>query len=411
MPDHVAEENLQAVPPADHVRTDTAAAASLATARRGAHIRELSMLATLAIIWIFFAVREPLFLSSRNLSLLMIELSVTAILALGMLLVILPGHIDLSAGSGVGLFGGLAAVLVTRPDMWLPGLLGNPWPAPIALALVMVLGVAIWAGMGTLIIRQRIPAFIITLGGLLVFKGLHWLVIQNQTIPVGQDNFYAALTTFYLKPIWGLVLAAMIVAGLVWARLSARARRARYGFAIDDAEITFLKLFIAAQVIFLLVLITNQYRGMPLPAMILAAVALFVYVLTQHTPFGRYLYAIGGNEEAAVISGVPVERIVIGAFALMGLIVAITGFMQTAYAGSSTSTVGELMELDAIAACGTSLRGGRGSVLGVLFGALIMASLLNGMTLMAVSPEIKLIARGLVLALAVWMDVRLTRRG
>jgi len=413
MADQLAEQNLQTVPPADGVSTSTAPAASLAPSRQAPNLRDLSMLATLALIWIFFAVREPLFLSSRNLSLLMIELSVTAILALGMLLVILPGHIDLSAGSGVGLFGGIAAVLISRPSMWLPGPLGHPWPAPLALAVVMVLGVAVWAGMGTLIIRQRIPAFIITLGGLLVFKGLHWLVIQNQTIPVGHDNLYAALTTFYLRPVLGLILAAFIVFALVYARLAARGRRVKYGFAVDDREMTFLKLFIAAQVIFLLVLITNQYRGVPLPAIVLGATALFVYVLTQHTPFGRYLYAIGGNEEAAVISGVPVERVVIGAFALMGLIVAITGFMQTAYAGSSTSTVGELMELDAIAACvigGTSLRGGRGSVLGVLFGALIMASLLNGMTLMAVSPEMKLIARGLVLALAVWMDVRLSRR-
>jgi D-xylose transport system permease protein len=137
-----------------------------------------------------------------------------------------------------------------------------------------------------------------------------------------------------------------------------------------------------------------------------------VHVVTLHTPFGRYLYAIGGNEEAAVVSGVPVRKVVIGAFALMGLIVALTGFMQTAYAGASTTTIGSLMELDAIAACvigGTSLRGGRGSVAGVLFGALIMASLLNGMTLMAVSPEAKYIARGAVLALAVWLDLRVAR--
>src|SRR6185312_4250878 len=122
----------------------------------------------------------------------------------------------------------------------------------------------------------------------------------------------------------------------------------------------------------------------------------FVYVLTRHTALGRYLYAIGGNQEAAILSGVPVERVVISAFGLMGLIVAMTGFMQTAYAGATTSTVGELMELDAIAACvigGTSLKGGRGTVLGVLFGALIMTSLLNGMTLLAVSPETKYIAR------------------
>jgi D-xylose transport system permease protein len=165
--------------------------------------------------------------------------------------------------------------------------------------------------------------------------------------------------------------------------------------------------------VFLFVLVTNQFRGVPLPALILGVVGLAVWVLTQHTPFGRYLYAIGGNEEAAVISGIPVERVTIGAFTLMGAIVALTGFMQTAYGGSSTTTVGDLMELDAVAACvigGVSLRGGRGGVLGVLCGALIMACLLNGMSLLAVEPEKKFIARGAVLILAVWMDVRLSRR-
>jgi D-xylose transport system permease protein len=211
----------------------------------------------------------------------------------------------------------------------------------------------------------------------------------------------------------GYLLAAIAIAALVYTRLGARKRRLSYGFETDDREMTFLKLFIFAQAIALFVLVTNQYQGIPLPAVLLAIIALFVYVLTQHTPFGRYLYAIGGNEEAAVISGVPTQRVVIIAFGIMGAIVAITGFMQSAYAGSSTPSVGELMELDAIAACvigGTSLRGGRGTVLGVLFGALIMASLLNGMTLMAYEPEKKLIARGMVLALAVWLDVKLSSR-
>src|SRR5258708_5122614 len=181
---------------------------------------------------------------------------------------------------------------------------------------------------------------------------------------------------------------------------------------MDEAEMSFLKLFLAAQVVFLSVLVTNQFRGVPLPALILGAVALAAWVLTQHTPFGRYLYAIGGNEEAAVISGIPVERVTIGAVAIWGAIVARTGFMQTAYGGSATTTVGDLMELDAVAACvigGVSLRGGRGTVLGVLCGALIMACLLNGMSLLAVEPEKKFMARGAVLILAVWMDVRLGR--
>ena len=315
-----------------------------------------------------------------------------------------PGHIDLSAGSGLGLIGGIAAMLVTH----------GHWPAPLAMLAGLGVALGLWYAMGNLIVRQRIPAFIITLGGLLVFKGLFWSVIQNHTVPIvpgGQQNFYSLLTRYYL-PWAGYVIGALVVGGLVFARLKSRAARRSYGFEIDDTELSFLKLFLAAQLIFLFVLVTNQFRGVPLPALILGAVTLVVWVLTQHTPFGRYLYAIGGNEEAAVISGIPVERVTIGAFTLMGAIVALTGFMQTAYGGSSTTTVGDLMELDAVAACvigGVSLKGGRGSVLGVLCGALIMACLLNGMSLLAVEPEKKFIARGAVLILAVWMDVRLGR--
>jgi D-xylose transport system permease protein len=366
--------------------------------------RELSMLAALIAIWVFFAWRAPVFLSDRNLSLLSIELAVTATLALGMLLVLLPGQIDLSAGSGVGLTGAVAAVLITWHGV----------PAPLALLIATLGALVIWSLMGALVVIERVPAFIITLGGLLVFKGLHWLVISSQTVPIvagGDSNIYSLLTTWFLPPAAGYALAAAVVAAMVWVSLRARARRARAGLELGDGEQSFMSLFIAAQIILLLVIVANGYRGVPLALVVLAAVALIVHIVTMHTPFGRYLYAIGGNEDAAVVSGVPVRATIIGAFGLMGLIVALTGFMQTAYSGASTTTVGSLMELDAVAACvigGTSLRGGRGSVLGVLFGALIMTSLLNGMTLMAVSPEIKYIARGAVLALAVWLDLRLS---
>ena len=367
--------------------------------------RELSMLVALAAIWAFFAWREPVFLSERNLSLLSIELAVTAILALGMLLVLLPGQIDLSAGSGVGLTGAVAAVLVFTHGL----------PAPLALAIALAGAVAIWAGMGALVIIERVPAFIITLGGLLVFRGLHWLTIHNRTVPVvegGGSNLYSLLTSYYLPGRAGYLLGALIVLAVIVTRLRARRRRQRLGIEVEDAELALLKLVVLAQAVFVVILIANGFRGVPLALVLLAAVALLAHLITMHTPFGRYLYAIGGNEEAAAVSGVPVRATVIGAYALMGAIVALTGFMQTAYSGASTTTVGSLMELDAVAACvigGTSLRGGRGTVLGVLFGALIMASLLNGMTLMAVSPEIKYIARGTVLALAVWLDLRLGR--
>lgn len=369
-------------------------------------IRDASLLLSLLAIWIFFAFASPQYLSARNLSMLSVELAITATLALGMLLVILPGHIDLSVGSGVGLIGGIASVLVFN----------HGWPAAAAFAVAGLTALVAWTAMGALIVRERIPAFIITLGGLLIFKGAFWLVIGSRTVPVapgGQSNLYSLLTTFYFPPLASYVLTALVFGVFLFTALRARRRRARLGFAVDDGETAFLKLFVAGQALLLGVLLLNQFRGIPLPLVILGAVALGVHVLTRHTPFGRQLYAIGGNEEAAFISGVPVQRVVIGAFLVLGGVVAITGLMQTAYAGASTTTVGDQMELDAIAACvigGTSLRGGRGGVLGVIFGALIMASLLNGMTLLAVPPELKFIVRGAVLTLAVWMDVKLAKR-
>ncbi len=368
--------------------------------------RLLALLFALIAIGAFFSVMDPAFIGARNLSLLMVDFAITATLAVGMLLVILPGHIDLSAGSGVGLTGGIAAVLITN----------HHWPAAAAMACALVVALVLWFGIGTLVVRERIPAFIITLGGLLVFKGLFWLIIQNHTVPVtvgGQRNLYSMLTTYYLPPTAGIVLASVIVAAVAIVVFRSRMARLADGLAADDVEMTFLKVFLAAQLVFLFVIITNQFRGVPLPAMILGVVAGTVWLSTRHTPWGRYLYAIGGNEEAAVISGIPTARVTITAFTAMGAIVALTGLMQTAYGGASTTTVGDLMELDAVAACvigGTSLRGGRGSVLGVLFGALIMACLINGLTLMAVNPEIKYIARGAVLIAAVWIDVRLSRR-
>ncbi len=368
-------------------------------------LRDYSIgLALLAVV-AFFAVAEPAFLDARNLTLLLTELSITATLAMGMLLVILPGHIDLSVGSGLALLSGTAAVLTTRAGL----------PAPLALGLALAAGPLIWWGMGLLIVRERVPAFIVTLAGLLMFRGLFWLVIRNQTTPVapgGRNNLYSLLSTYYLPPVAGYALAALVIAALVAASLAGRARRRAAGFAVDDAEMSFLKLFIAGQAVLLFVAVTNQFRGVPLPALLFGTVAFAVWVITRHTAFGRHLYAIGGNPEAALVSGVPVRRVLLGAFALLGGIVAVTGFMLTSYTGNSTPDLGEWMELDAVAACvigGVSLRGGRGSVLGVLFGALIMAALLNGMTLMSVTPEYKLVVRGLVLLGAVWLDMRLTR--
>ena len=369
--------------------------------------RDFSLLIALALLWSFFTWQVPDFLSARNMTMLSIELSTTAVAALGMLLIILLAHIDLSVGSAIGLTGGIAATLI----------FDHQWSAPAAMGVSLLAGVAIYSVMGLIVAKERIPAFIITLGGLLIFKGLFWKVIGNQTVPVkvgDTENMLSVLTTWYL-PLWAsIALVTLTVAILAIAQLRSRAKRRTYGFEVESGELAFSKLFIKTQVLILALVVLSQFRGVPLSLVVLAAVALVIWVITNHTRFGRYLYAIGGNEEAAVVSGVPVKAVTIGAFMIAGVTATITGFMQTAYSGASTTTTGELMELDAIAACvigGTSLAGGRGTVPGVLAGAFLIATLMNGMTLMAVSPEMKFIARGSVLALAVWMDVRLSRRG
>ena len=368
-------------------------------------LRQLTMPAMLAVIWVTFSLMDSGFLSPRNLSNLMIEVSVTATLAVGMLLVLLPGHTDLSVGMGAGLTGGIAAVLVNQ----------HGWSAPAAMAVGMAAALALYAGLGTFIMRYRIQAFIATLAAMLVFRGLFWDVIKSQTVPVtsaGEENLLSMLTTWRLPFAAGYGVAAVVSLIIIWLTWSARTRRKAAGLPVESGETAFLRVFTAVQGIFLTVLVCNQAQGVPLCFLVLCAVAVAVHVLIAHTRTGRYLYAIGGNEEAAVLSGIPVQRTVIVAFTLLGVVVAITGFIATAYTGASTTTTGDLMELDAIAACvigGTSLKGGRGSVAGALFGALIMASLLNGLTYFSVGPEKKFMIRGLVLGFAVWLDARLSR--
>ena len=371
--------------------------------------RDLSLLVVLLALGVFFGLLAPQYLSARNLSMLTIEFAITSVLSLGMLLVILPGHIDLSAGSGVGLIGGVAAVLIMRYQV----------PAELAMLAAIALALLLWRAQGFVIWSQGIPAFIITLGGLLACKGLFWLTIRNQTVPVspgGQSNLLSVLTTTYLPPVPSYLLGAVVI-GLLGLSALRSHRRACQEAAVQaktppDGELAFLRWLLAAQALALVVLTCGQFRGLPLPLLILATVAVVVQVVTQHTRLGRALYAIGGNEEAAVLSGIPVGKVVVTAYTLLGGLVALTGLLQTAYAGASTTTVGELMELDAVAACvigGCSLRGGRGSVAGVLLGSLVMASLLSGMSLLAVPPEARFIARGLVLGLAAWLDVRLSK--
>lgn len=365
--------------------------------------REVTLLGALVVLaGCLSAATGGALLDPRNVSQLLVEVPVNAVLAVGMLLVILTGHIDLAAGSGVGLTGGIMAVLATRHGVS-PG---------IAAFCAVVVAIVLWWGMGWLVVRQRVPAFIVTLGGLQALKGLFWVVIENRTVPVapgGVQNVVSGLTTSYLGTatgwaVWGLVVGLSAVA--VWRR---RVRRAGLGLVNEEAEPVFLRWFLGVQASALVVVVCNGYRGIPLPMVILCGLAWLVHLLLRHTVLGRYMVAVGGNESAARLSGVPVGAVTLFAFAAAGAVVGLTGLMQTAYAGYSTADIGTLMELDAVAACvmgGVSLRGGSGTVTGVLLGAAIMGVLAKGLSLMGVGPELKYMVRGGVLVLAVWLDVR-----
>jgi D-xylose transport system permease protein len=365
--------------------------------------REVTLLGALVVLaGCLAAATGGALLDPRNVSQLLVEVPVNAVLAVGMLLVILTGHIDLAAGSGVGLTGGIMAVLATRHGV-----------APaLAACCAVVVAIVLWWGMGWLVVRQRVPAFIVTLGGLQALKGLFWVVIENRTVPVapgGVQNVVSGLTTSYLGAetgwaVWGVVVGLSAVA--VWRR---RVRRAGLGLVNEEAEPVFLRWFLGVQASALVVVVCNGYRGIPLPMVILCGLAWLVHLLLRHTVLGRYMVAVGGNESAARLSGVPVGAVTLFAFAAAGAVVGLTGLMQTAYAGYSTADIGTLMELDAVAACvmgGVSLRGGSGTVTGVLLGAAIMGVLAKGLSLMGVGPELKYMVRGGVLVLAVWLDVR-----
>ncbi len=365
--------------------------------------REVTLLGALVLLAGCLAIAtDGSLLDPRNVSQLLVEVPVNAVLAVGMLLVILTGHIDLAAGSGVGLTGGIMAVLATRQGM-------DP---ALAACCAVAVAVLIWWGMGWLVVRQRVPAFIVTLGGLQALKGLFWVVIENRTVPVdpgGVQNVVSGLTTSYLGTGagWGLWMLVVVLsaAALCWRR----ARRAGLGLTNDEGEPVFLRWFLGVQASALVVVVCNGYRGIPLPMVILSGLAWLVHVLLRHTVLGRYMVAVGGNESAARLSGVPVGAVTLFAFAAAGAVVGLTGLMQTAYAGYSTADIGTLMELDAVAACvmgGVSLRGGSGTVTGVLLGAAIMGVLGKGLSLMGVGPELKYMVRGGVLVLAVWLDVR-----
>ena len=364
-------------------------------------LRAYTMVIALIAIWIFFQWRTVsdiypygLFLHPVNFANLLKQMSVTGVLAVGMLFVIVCRQIDLSIGSIVGLAGGIAAMSQGA------GLAG-------AFLSALVIGVVIGAVQGSLVAYANIPSFIVTLGGLLAWRGVILYLSKGETIPVRLPVF-RLLGVALLTPASGIALAVIAIAAVIWLTLRRNAARKRHGLPVPSAAITAARIVVPSVLIVIFVYMMNAQGGVPLPVIIMLAVAIAGAFLTQSTTFGRYLYAIGSNPDAARLSGINSRRHIMFAFALLGLMVGIAALLHTGRVGSASPDAGTLMELDAIAACvigGTSLMGGRGKVSGALLGALVMASLDNGMSLLSVENATQYIIKGAVLVAAVGFDM------
>ncbi|MFN2502491.1 MAG: sugar ABC transporter permease, partial [Pyrinomonadaceae bacterium] len=353
----------------------------------------------LGLIWVYFHWATPgnTFLTARNLSNLMTQMSVTGIIAVGMLMVIVSGNIDLSVGSLLGFAGGIAAYTITVMDYGLPA----------SIISAIIVGMLIGTFHGALTAYLNIPAFIVTLGGLLAWRGaVKWLLGGN-TIPISNETF-KAIGNNNLPAAVGWVLAAVAIAFLLFMAYR-RARSVKdYGLGEANYAAEFLKAIIPITATIAFIWVMNAWQGVPIPVLILLGVALVGAFLTNSTTFGRYLYAIGGNADAARLSGINNKGNILKVYALLGAMTGVASLIFTGRVGSAAPDAGVLKELDAIAACvigGASLMGGRGTIFGACLGALIMASLDNGMSLLNVRDFMQDIIKGSILVAAVGLDM------
>ncbi len=367
-------------------------------------LRAYVMIFVLGMIWLYFHwATGSIFLTSINLSNLMTQMSVTAILAVGMLMIIVSGNIDLSVGSVLGFSGALAAFSLTNLEYSLP------------VSILLAIGVGVLVGLfhGALTAYLNIPAFIVTLGGLLAWRGATKWLLGGNTIPISDDTF-KMIGQGNLPVIIGWVLAAAAIAFVLFSAYRRAASVKQYGLGEANYAGEMIKTILPIAGIIGFIWVMNAYRGVPIPVLILLGVALLGAFLTTSTTFGRYLYAIGGNADAARLSGINNRRNILKVYGFLGALTGIAALIFTGRLGSASPDAGTLKELDAIAACvigGASLMGGRGTIFGACLGALIMASLDNGMSLLNVKDYMQDIIKGSILVAAVGLDMMGRKRG
>lgn len=374
------------------------------------------MILALGLIWLLFGyLTDWIFFSPRNLSNLFRQMTIVSFLSIGMVLIIVTGNIDLSVGSAVGLVSALTAYLQA---IYLPGLLTSLFPemqvgvravlnTGITIGLGLAAGLAIGLLQGAVVAYLGVPAFIVTLGGMLIFRGGVLGITQGKTIVPIEDSF-RLIAQGYLPQNAGWIVGAITILAIFMMTFRNRSMKQQYGFSPVPLYLDLLKAVFFSVIVAVFVVTMNAYRGMPNPVLLMAVVALIFSYITTRTRLGRYAYALGGNKEATRLSGINIKANVFIIFIMMGLLVGVSGIVLTGYVAAGTTSGGVNYELEAIAACvigGTSLMGGEGTIAGALIGSLIMASLLNGMSVMNMPAFWQFIIRGLVLVLAVYIDV------
>jgi D-xylose transport system permease protein len=363
-------------------------------------MRTVSMLGILAALAFFFRAQVgEMYFSGESISKLSRDMAPWTILAAGMTLVIITGNIDLSVGSLLALVGAVCAFVVDAEY----GLGLSP---TLAVCTGLLLGVLLGALQGALTAYARIPSFIVTLGGMFVFRGLTQRVSQNDPrLPT--HSWLATVGIDYVPAAIGLVVATAICVAVVVAMARTRGHRGRLGLPVRPAWSFAAAIALIAVFVIGTTMSMNSYRGIPAQTIVMLAVLTVLAIVMRSTVFGRRLYAIGGNAEAARLAGIHVKRHTLAVFTLMGLCAAIAGIVLTAQNQGATKNAGETYELYAIAAAvigGTSLMGGKGTIIGTFLGGLIMAVLIQGMDYSSLDNWMQLVVRGAVVVLAVGID-------
>jgi putative multiple sugar transport system permease protein len=366
--------------------------------------------AFVAIIALFAIITDGVSLSPGNITNIVLQYSYILVLAIGMVIVIIAGHIDLSVGSVVALTGAVSAILVIK----------NDYPFWVGILAAIAVGLAVGAWQGFWVAYVGIPAFIVTLAGMLLFRGLTLQVLSNISLSPFPTEYSKVASGFLNGLIGGngydaftLLIGAIAVAGYAWGGFRTRMARIKYSQPVESFPLFIARVAAVGGVVMWFAWQLAHARGLPIVLIILGVLTITYGIITKRTVFGRQVYAIGGNLSAAMLSGVKVRAVNFWIFVNMGLLSAVAGIIYSSRSNGAQPAAGEQFELDAIAAVfigGAAVTGGVGTVGGAIVGGLLVAVMSNGMQLMGVDQSIQAVVKGLVLLLAIAFDVYNKRR-